>query len=230
MPIIGVAASREGKVLASSSRDGTLRIWERTGKQRHSIRAEGWSLSMSPDGELVAVSVQRKGPVQVRGGIPEPSLPVPAVELWSTKTGKLVRSLDITGVRVGSPRYGFYCVSFSHDGRLVAGIAKEGLFVWDSATGKQKRLIPLPHPAVDENTLSHAPNCGCAFSPTENIVAVPTAAGSILFFDVDAATDKPLAEVKGHNDAVNSVAWRRDGQYLVSAGNDSTIVLWKVQR
>jgi WD40 repeat protein len=230
MPNYGVAASRDGEMLASMGRDRTLRIWGRTGKQLHSIQAGGRSLSMSPDGGLVAVSVHREGPIRGPGGVPEPSFPIPAVELWSTRTGKLVRSLDLTGVRVGSPGYGFYSVSFSHDGRLVAGIAKEGLFVWDAATGTQKRKISLPHPAVDENRAWHAPNCGCAFSPTEDIIAVPTAAGSISFFDVESASDKPLAEVKGHDGPVHSVAWRRDGQYLVSGGIDSTIVLWQVNK
>ena len=227
MPISGVAASRDGELLAATSRDRTLRIWNRSGKHLHSIKADGNSLSLPPDGALVAVCVHREGPVRGHGGIPEPSLPVPAVELWSTKSGTLVRSLEVTGVRgVG---YGFYSVSFSHDGRLVAAIAKEGLNVWDAATGKRKRLIPLPHPAADE-TAWHAPKCGCEFSPTDNIIAVPTAEGSIFFFDVDAADDTPQATVKVHDGPVNSIAWRHDGQFVISGGNDSTIVLWQVKR
>ena len=125
--------------------------------------------------------------------------------------------------------YGFYCVSFSHDGRLVAGIANDGLYVWDVATGKRMRTIPVPHPAADQ-TCWHRPNCGCAFSPTQNIIAVATVEGSIVFLDVAAQSNTPIAVVKGHDGPVNSVAWQADGRYLVSGGNDSTIVLWRVRR
>jgi len=225
MPVSGVATNRDGEVLASTSRDGSLRIWDRNGNQLHQIRAGAKSLSLSPDGSLVAVCLHREGPNRSRSSIPEPSMPVAVVELWSTKTGKLVRSLD----EVTSEPYGFYSISLSHDGRHLAGIANDGLYVWDVATGKRTRLIPVPHPAADK-TCWHAPNCGCAFSPTVNIIAVPTVEGSIVFLDVEAKADTPIAIVKGHDGPVNAVAWRRDGKCLVSGGNDSTIVVWRIGR
>ncbi len=221
----GVATSRDGKVMASTKHNVGLRIWDSEGKLQHQIAAGSNALSLSPDGSIVAVGLLRPGPVRSNNGIPEPSLPVAAVELWDTQTGMLIRSLpDVT-----SESYGFYSVSFSHNGRYLAGIANDGLYVWNAATGKRIKRIAVPRPTAVE-TAWHAPNCAIAFSPIDNFIAIPTAEGEIVFIDVESEDDTPLATVKGHDGPVNSVAWRRDGEFLVSGGNDSTIVLWEVTR
>jgi WD40 repeat protein len=198
-----------------------MRIWDSDGKELHKVAAAGNSLSVSPDGSLVAVCLQREVAVRGRGGIPEPSESVAAVELWSTKTGELMRSMS----DVSSESYGFYSVSFSHDGRQLAANAADGLYVWDAATGKRSHRIALPRPAK----AWHFPNCGCACSPTAAIVAASNGVGAIAFFDLAADAGTPMAVVKGHDGPINSLAWRRDGKYLVSGGNDATVILWRVE-
>ncbi len=228
MPIIGVAASRNGRVIASTSRDATLRVWDETGKQLQTMSAGGNSLSLSPDGSRVAVSLARNGPIRGHNGVPEPQLPVSTVEVWNTATGTLVQSFTLGSDERRIPQH-FYSVSFSHDGRFLAGVADDGLHVWDLAAGKQKRLIPLSQPPANVNNWN-VPRCGGAFSPVDNIIAVPTTEGSILIFDVEADANTPLAKVKGHDGPVHSISWRRDGRFVVSGGNDSTIILWRVKR
>lgn len=136
----------------------------------------------------------------------------------------------MAGIKSKQFGYGIYSVSFSHDGRLLAGMAKEGLYIWDVSTGERLRLFPVPQPEHEQ--FWHAPVRGCAFSPKENIVAVPTGAGEIYFVDAEAQVDGQwqLAIAKGHDGAIASVAWQRDGSHLVSGGSDSTILLWKVRR
>ena len=163
---------------------------------------------------------------QGQDSIPEPSLPVPVVELYDISSGKMLRSMSHTTSEI----YGIYSVSFSPDGHMLAGMAKDGLYVWEVVTGKRLRLFPVPQPKHEP--FWHAPVRGCAFSPTENIVAVPTGDGEIYFVDADASTDGEwkLAVANGHDGPVKSVSWRRDGRQLVSGGSDSTIVLWDVSR
>jgi WD40 repeat protein len=148
--------------------------------------------------------------------------------VWNISTGKLVRSMaDITSERFG---YGINSVSFSHDGHLLAGIANEGLYIWDVSTGKRTRFFPVPQSKYESDW--PAPNRGCAFSPTENIVAVPTGNGEIYFVDAEAdvAGKWQIAIAEGHDGSVKSVAWQRDGSHLVSGGSDSTVILRRVSR
>jgi len=225
-PITGIATSRDGSVIVSSGRAAT-RSWDGTGQLLLATFSGSGSVSISPDGRFLAMPVRLHPPIRGRNGIPEPTPPpVPGVEVWDVRTGKPVRSMsDVT-----SDHYGIYSVSFSHDGRLLAGMAKDGLYIWDVSTGKRTRLFPGPQP--EHEPLWHAPGRGCAFSPTENIVAVPSGNGAIYFVDAAAEVDGDwqLAIARGHDGAVKSVAWRRDGSHLVSGGSDSTVVLWQVAR
>jgi WD40 repeat protein len=45
----------------------------------------------------------------------------------------------------------------------------------------------------------------------------------------DVRTQKPLAELKGHEDAVNAVCFSPDGKVLASGSADTTILVWKVE-
>lgn len=225
MPITGVATSRDGTVIVSSGSSAT-RVWDPAGKMQTATFKQANSVAVSPDGKLLAIPAHRQLPRTGRGGVPDPREYEPVVEVWDISTGKIVRSMtDIIGQRFG---YGIYSVTFSRDGSLVAGMAKEGLYVWEVATGKRTRLFPVPQPERDQ--FWHAPVRGCAFSPTENIVAVPTGTGEVYFVDVDAEVDGDWkrAIVKGHEGAVKSVAWQRDGSHLVSGGEDSAVILWRV--
>lgn len=224
MPITGVATSRDGSVIVASGHAST-RVWDASGRLLPVTFPRSNSVSISRDGKLLAMPVQRHLPQRGGGGIPEPQLPVPGVDVWDIQSGKLVQSMsDVT-----SENYGIYSVSFSRDGRLLAGMAKDGLYIWDVSTGQRTRLFPVPQP--EHEPFWHAPVRGCAFSPTENIVALPTGTGSIYFVDAGAEVDGDwrLAIASGHDGAVKSVAWRRDGSHLVSGGEDSTVVLWKVE-
>ncbi len=62
-------------------------------------------------------------------------------------------------------------------------MAKEGLYIWNVATGKRTHLFPVPQP--EHEPFWHAPVRGCAFSPMENIVALPTGNGEVYFVDAE---------------------------------------------
>ena len=70
------------------------------------------------------------------------------------------------------------------------------------------------------------------FCGSGNIVAVSTGSGEIHFVDVDAGVNGKWqrAIARGHDGAVKSVAWQRDGTHLVSGGSDSTIILWRLEK
>src|SRR6185503_2406270 len=117
--------SPDEKLLASSSRDQTARIWDvATGKELHKLggfRCSVKAVSFSPNGRLLAASGN--------DGM---------LKLWDVKTGKELKSL----VHRDSPDIDMstYAFVFNRDGKQIyAGNGDGTISVWDVATGKETR-------------------------------------------------------------------------------------------
>ena len=65
-----------------------------------------------------------------------------------------------------------------------------------------------------------------AYSPHAEMLATGDAEGAVRLWD--AASNKPLATLSGHADAVLAVAFSLDGSLLASAGSDNVIKIWNI--
>ena len=130
-----VALSPDGKKLARSGKDGTIRVWDTsTGKELHRL-AGGHELDcaraiFSPDSKHLASC----------GAFGE-------VRIWDMATGKLV-FVPENAQPIGKPRdpkrITLHGMAYSADGKLLAGMATaRGISVWDAATGKEVGLLPM---------------------------------------------------------------------------------------
>src|SRR5262249_22185180 len=147
------------------------------------------------------------------------------VHIWDVTTGKEQRAL-------GKHRGGVTCVTFSPDGRLVAGSCLGNTaHIWELATG-QERL-----------TIKHGGNItGLAFSPDgrylvtanngRNFVSGPN--GMLLDTGNEykdkvhvwsLADGKEVHRFTGHHGAVEAVVFSSDGRQLASASSDTTTLL-----
>ena len=141
-PVVGVAFSPDGTLLATASRDRTARLWDAaTGTPTRTLTGHTSNVvgvAFSPDGALLATASWDR-----------------TARLWDAATGTPTRTLTgHTSNVVG--------VAFSPDGALLATASWDGTArLWDAATGTPTRTLT-----------GHTSTCGgVAFSPDGTLLA-----------------------------------------------------------
>ena len=120
-----VRISPDGRWIASSSADGTVRIWSaETGQHMETLvgHVAGVSaVAWSPDGATLASGSDDK-----------------AIRLWDRVTGRPARARPL----LGHHNY-VYCLAFSPKGNILAsGSYDEAVFLWDVRAGRLMRSLP----------------------------------------------------------------------------------------
>lgn len=116
-------------------------------------------------------------------------------------------------------RYSFGTVmALSPDGTALAVQGgHEPLSFWDVAVGTKMYDLELERMSGDHSI------CGLAFSPDGTIIATAEFREVRLW---DLRSRKVFRRLRGHLGNVNSVAFAPDGQTLISASDDGTLLVW----
>jgi WD40 repeat protein len=133
------------------------------------------------------------------------------IHLFDVATGQELPDFAAYG---GEP-YNVYEVSFSPDGRALAGASSDGrITLLDAATGQ----------VINEMTGFAAPLHSLAYSPDGTQIAAGSEDGALQLWD--AASGQVSFTLTGHTASVNSLAFSPDGAWLVSAGSDESVIVW----
>ncbi|HEY4329074.1 MAG TPA: WD40 repeat domain-containing protein [Phycisphaerae bacterium] len=230
-----VAISSDGKLIASGSTDGTVKIWDVDGKNtatRTSDQGAITAVAFSPDGKLVAAGSQSGD-----------------IIMWERDGEK-----DRFSKTSGSSR--IVQISFLPDGKTFATASMDHtLRIWDTATGDEKATLKAHkysiagmalYPdatksvSIDSNgnlstwSLSKASEVSTieplksgegratAISPDGKTILAGYYDGTVLFLDAD--TNKELRRVK-LPDPINYFAYSPDGKTVAVATQGTDISL-----
>ena len=208
-----VGVSPNGKLLAVSGADGTLRLWN-VAAPGHPVpiatlvRANGadplYTAVFSPNGTVLATAGAGR-----------------AVQLWNV-------SDPAHAVPLGRPLTGpantIYSVAFSPNGKtLAAGSADKTVWLWN--VSDPAHAVPLGQPLTGPTGYVES----VAFSPNGDTLAAASADKTVWLWDVtDPAQPFPYLgmPLTGPAATVTSVAFSRDGKTLAAGSQDDKVWLW----
>ena len=212
LAVLSVSASKDGSVVASSSMDASIRIWDpKRGVPLGPAvidagACKAWTVALSPDGKVVA-SGSHAG----------------CLNLWSVETGQMLASMP-----VGAGKF-LMSVAFSPGGEHVAcGAVDGGVHMFDLRAETQSAELPSPH--------LFGSHVGPSGPSAVRAVAFASGGGGVLasgaddarlnLYDVRARAAQ--ASMEGHTSWVLGASFAPGDAAIASCSADRSVRVWDI--
>lgn len=197
--ITSVAATADGKMIASGSLDGMVKLWDSaTGLPMATYEGHQGpvhSVALSPDGKQVVSAGEDK-----------------TVKVWKVAGGKGPKDYVVekkAAHTFSGHTAAVLAVAYSSDGKTIAsGSADKTVILWNATLATQQAILKEHKGAVQ----------AVSFSPDSKTLASAGADKLVVLWNVASADKKHVLE--GHAGPVFALAFNSNGSLLTSAGED----------
>jgi WD40 repeat protein/serine/threonine protein kinase len=213
--VIALTRSPDGRIIASGSADGVIKLWDATtGQRRASVQVNPGGLVglvFMAESKLLA-AITKRGEVKL-WRMPSSRTPLTeeaSIQAFAGDVRCFALAPDGNTLAVGGVRRG--------DAKKPAGPTVGGVAVWD-LTGRREKTTFAYSLIVT----------ALAFSPDGQQLAVAGDAGDLAFWEVANIKERAALPVPKQVGQVASLAWAPDGKTL-AAGVYAGVMLWDVAK